>query len=67
MSSKNSVCAERNRSRAARLAKSRIAHCDNLRGVFVELPINPAGPGAGEKEAKSSGFMRPESRLARSG
>jgi len=36
MSYKNPVCAERNRSRTARLGKSRIAHCDNLRGVFVE-------------------------------
>jgi len=54
MSSKKSVCAERNRSRAARLAKSRIAHCDNLRGVFVEFPIEPARPAAGEKETEKS-------------
>jgi len=48
---KISVCAERNRSRAARIRKNRIARCDDLRGVFVELPIDPAEPGAGEKEA----------------
>jgi len=40
--------------------QSRIAQCDNLRGVFVELPIEPAKPDAGEKEARNFGFPCPD-------
>jgi len=57
---KSSGYAERNRSGTARLAKSRIAHCDDLRGVFVEFPIGPATPGAGDKEAENLGFTIPD-------